>query len=70
MAQIPAAIWMEPDGTFGVICFRSVAEYAFDLLKTAAMPGSAVKCFDLTHTFQPWIEKHYKFSTGLKFIDF
>lgn len=45
MAQIPAAIWMEADGTFGVICFRSVADYAFDLLKTAAMPGSGVKVF-------------------------
>ncbi len=36
MAQIPAAFWMEQDGSLRVICFRSVAEYAFGLLSTAA----------------------------------
>ena len=36
MAQVPAAFWM-PDGTsFQIICFRSVAEYVFKLLKSAA----------------------------------
>ena len=42
MAQVPAAIWMEGDQSFRVICFRSVARYAFDLLKVAAQPGSEV----------------------------
>lgn len=42
LAQVPAAFWMEEDGSFRVICFRSVAEYLFTLLKTAAQPGSAV----------------------------
>ncbi|TDE41240.1 sarcosine oxidase subunit gamma [Antarcticimicrobium sediminis] len=42
MAQIAAAFWMEPDQSFRVICFRSVAAYAFDLLKDAARPGASV----------------------------
>lgn len=42
MAQIAAAFWLDADGTFHVICFRSVSEYAFDLLKTAATPGGEV----------------------------
>lgn len=42
MGQIAAAVWMEEDGSFGMICFRSVADFAFELLKEAAMPGSAV----------------------------
>lgn len=42
MAQIPAALWLEDDQSFRVICFRSVADYAFNLLKVAAQPGSAV----------------------------
>lgn len=41
-AQIPVAIWAESDDTLRLICFRSVAQYAFDLLKTAARNGSAV----------------------------
>ncbi|MFV0515647.1 MAG: sarcosine oxidase subunit gamma [Jhaorihella sp.] len=45
MAQIAAAIWMEDDGSFRIVCFRSVAEYAFNLLKAAAQPGSAVGVF-------------------------
>ncbi len=45
MAQIAAAVWMEDENTFCVICFRSVAEYAFTLLKTAAASGSAVDVF-------------------------
>ncbi|MCB1364510.1 MAG: sarcosine oxidase subunit gamma [Rhodobacteraceae bacterium] len=45
MAQIAAAIWMEDDESFGIVCFRSVAEYAFNLLKAAAQPGSAVGVF-------------------------
>lgn len=42
MAQIAAAFWLDPGGTFHVICFRSVSDYAFNLLKTAASPGGAV----------------------------
>ncbi|HKK86571.1 MAG TPA: sarcosine oxidase subunit gamma family protein [Roseovarius sp.] len=42
MAQVPAAFWLDEDGTFHLICFRSVADYAFNLLKTAALPGGEV----------------------------
>jgi len=45
MAQIPAALWMEDEMSFQVICFRSVADYAFNLLKTAAQPESGVGYF-------------------------
>lgn len=45
MAQIPAAIWVDAQGDFYIICFRSVAQYAYDLLKTAAQPGSGVGYF-------------------------
>ena len=45
MAQVPAAIWMDDAETFRIICFRSVAQYVFDLLKTAAQPGSQVEYF-------------------------
>lgn len=42
MAQVPAAFWLVDDETAMVVCFRSVAQYAFDLLKGASVPGSAV----------------------------
>jgi sarcosine oxidase subunit gamma len=42
MAQVPAAIWMPEAQSFQVICFRSQAQYVFDLLKVAAQPGSEV----------------------------
>jgi sarcosine oxidase subunit gamma len=42
MAQIAAAFWLDEAGTFHVICFRTVAEYAFSILKTAARPGGEV----------------------------
>jgi sarcosine oxidase, subunit gamma len=45
LAQVPAAFWLEEDGSFRVICFRSVAQYVYDLLKTAAQPGSEVGYF-------------------------
>lgn len=45
LAQVPAAIWLGQDGAFGVMCFRSVARYAFDLLSTAAAPGGEVGVF-------------------------
>jgi len=42
LAQVPAAFWMEDTDTAQLVCFRSVAQYVFDLLKTAAQPGSEV----------------------------
>lgn len=36
LAQIPAALWRRQDDLVDVLCFRSVADYAFSLLKTAA----------------------------------
>ncbi len=45
MAQVAAAFWMEDADSFRVVCFRSVAEYAFTLLKTAAQPGAQVGYF-------------------------
>ncbi|MEP5153328.1 sarcosine oxidase subunit gamma family protein [Planktotalea sp.] len=42
LAQIPAAFWMTQDGAFRVVCFRSVAKYAFDVLCVAAQKGSEV----------------------------
>lgn len=42
LAQVPAAFWFSDAATAHVICFRSVADYVFALLKTAAQPGSAV----------------------------
>lgn len=45
MAQIPAAMWMEDEARVHVVCFRSVAQYAFDLLKDAAAPGGRVGLF-------------------------
>lgn len=41
LAQVPAAVWVNGD-VVRVICFRSVAQYMFDLLKTAGQPGSEV----------------------------
>lgn len=42
MAQIPAAFWMPSEISVQIVCFRSVAEYAFNLLKDAAEPGGEV----------------------------
>lgn len=42
MAQIPAAVWMNGEDSFTVVCFRSAAQYAFDVLCVAAQPGSEV----------------------------
>ncbi|MBQ2263534.1 MAG: sarcosine oxidase subunit gamma [Loktanella sp.] len=39
LSQVPAAFWMPDEDTFAVICFRSVAEYAFDLLVASAKGG-------------------------------
>ena len=45
MAQIPAAVWMPVEGELRIVCFRSVAEYAFNLLRDAAAPGGEVRLF-------------------------
>lgn len=42
MAQVPAALWQATPDTFQIICFRSQAQYVFDLLCLAAQPGSEV----------------------------
>lgn len=39
LGQVAAAFWMRDEDTFEVICFRSVAEYAFDLLAASAKAG-------------------------------
>ena len=36
LAQVPAAFWMDEAGSVTLICFRSVARYAFDVLAGAA----------------------------------
>lgn len=36
LAQIPVALWMPEPGAIELICFRSVAQYAFDVLTVAA----------------------------------
>jgi len=42
LAQVAAAFWMTDDQTFRIVCFRSVAQYVFDLLSVAAQSGSEV----------------------------
>ncbi|QXT38303.1 sarcosine oxidase subunit gamma [Gymnodinialimonas ceratoperidinii] len=42
LAQVPGAFWFNEAGDATIICFRSVAQYAFDLLANAATPGSEV----------------------------
>ncbi|WP_390913906.1 sarcosine oxidase subunit gamma family protein [Pseudosulfitobacter sp. SM2401] len=42
MAQVAAAFWMTDAETFQIVCFRSVADYVFEVLKIAAQPGSEV----------------------------
>ena len=44
-AQVPAAFWMPDAETVEIICFRSVAEYMFNLLKDAATKGGEVGAF-------------------------
>jgi len=39
LGQIAAAFWMEAEGRFTVVCFRSVGAYAFDLLARSAADG-------------------------------
>lgn len=45
LAQVPAALWMDEDGSIRIICFRSVAEYVFGVLKAAGTRGSGVGYF-------------------------
>jgi sarcosine oxidase subunit gamma len=45
MAQAAAAFWMVDNETIRIICFRSVADYVFGLLKDAAEPGGEVGFF-------------------------
>ncbi|MCI2398692.1 sarcosine oxidase subunit gamma family protein [Aliiroseovarius subalbicans] len=42
LAQVAGAFHMLDEGTFEVVCFRSVAGYVFDVLANAAKPGSEV----------------------------
>ncbi len=42
IAQVAAAFWMPEEDVFCVVCFRSVAQYVFDVLSVAAQPGSEV----------------------------
>ncbi len=39
LGQVAAAFWMRDEDTFEVVCFRSVAGYAFDLLAASAKAG-------------------------------
>lgn len=39
LAQVPAAIWFEDEGTAIVVAFRSVADYVFRLISDAADGG-------------------------------
>ncbi|PHQ96854.1 MAG: sarcosine oxidase subunit gamma [Marinosulfonomonas sp.] len=45
IAQVPAAFWISGPDQIDVVCFRSVAEYVFALLKQAAHPQSKVGYF-------------------------
>ncbi|UWR21345.1 sarcosine oxidase subunit gamma [Sulfitobacter sp. S190] len=42
LAQVAAAFWMTDEQTFRVVCFRSVAQYVFDVLSVAAQASSEV----------------------------
>lgn len=45
LAQVAGAFWVEEDGAFRVVAFRSVAQYVGDLLAQAAEAGSAPDYF-------------------------
>lgn len=45
LAQVPAAFWMPDNLSAQIICFRSVAQYVFDVLNVAAQDGSEVGMF-------------------------
>jgi sarcosine oxidase subunit gamma len=41
-AQVAAAIWCDAPDSFTLVCFRSVGQYMWDLLRTVAQPGGEV----------------------------
>ena len=45
MAQVAAAFWLDDASTARVVCFRSVADYMFGILRNAADPAADVKYF-------------------------
>ena len=45
IAQVAAAYWMDAEDSFRIVCFRSVAEYVYGVLKTAAAEGPEVGYF-------------------------
>lgn len=45
LAQAPAAFWMRDERAVELVCFRSMAEYVFGILKLSALPGSEVGYF-------------------------
>ncbi len=45
IAQVAAAFWMTGDDAFRLVTFRSVAQYAFDVLAMSAKPGGEVRYF-------------------------
>lgn len=45
LAQVAGAFWLTQAGQAHVICFRSVAQYVFDLLSAAADPAAKVEYF-------------------------
>ena len=45
LAQVPAAIWLREEGLAEVLCFRSVAQYVYDILRLSAEPGGEVGYF-------------------------
>lgn len=42
LAQVPGAFWLRDNETLQLICFRSVAGYVFDLLRSSAHPSASV----------------------------
>ena len=44
-SQVAAAFWLTSETSLNVICFSSVADYMFNLLKTSSMPNSKVGNF-------------------------
>lgn len=45
LAQVASAFWLRDTGQAHVICFRSVAQYVFELLRTSADPVARVDYF-------------------------
>ncbi len=43
LAQVAAAMWKNDDGSFELVCFRSTAQYVFDLLSVSAANGGEVR---------------------------